>query len=284
MLSPVLKLGPLQLHWYGLLIAAAIWCSLLWVEKRAVKRGLSQEAVWASALWVLVGGLVGGRAYHVVHYWGYYSGNISSSLAIWQGGMGIFGAIFGGWVTFTIYWFWKSRLAEVRPHESHERSDLYSGYFQWLDLVAPALLLGQAIGRWGNFFNYELYGWPTSKFWGFYVPPQYRFWEVAAFETFHPIFLYESVWCLFALGMLLEVERRCKQKLVDGDLFLLYLILYALGRAYLESLRIESWTIADWRLAQLLSLLVVIGATLALILRRKPFKGVFIKLRKPQIL
>ncbi|MDP2874355.1 MAG: prolipoprotein diacylglyceryl transferase [bacterium] len=262
MFSPILKIGPLALHWYGLFVAAAIWLAIIWSERRAKRRGLPADFVWDAAFWVVFGGLIGGRLYHVLNFWSYYQGSLWEVFFVWRGGLGIYGALVGGWLAFALLWFVNRRNPRSGP-----RLD----FFRWLDVVSPALLLGQAVGRIGNFFNYELYGWPTTSFLGMYVPPQYRLWSVAPFSTFHPLFLYESVWCLVGLGILLEVERRWQARLIDGALFFLYLLLYAGGRFYLEGLRIESWTIGGWRVAQAISGAVFLAAIGCLLIKRGAF-------------
>ena len=173
---------------------------------------------------------------------------------IWRGGLGIFGGIAGGVLALFIY-AWHSHLTPVA---------------RWLDISAPGLVLAQAIGRWGNFINQELYGPSTSLPWGIRIDAQHRmppFTDLTRFplETtrFHPLFLYESLWNLGVFIVLMVVGRRFEDRLKDGDIFSLYLIGYGLGRILVESLRPDAWLMGGVPTAQLVSAgLIELGVAL----------------------
>jgi len=196
---------------------------------------LKAEDIWDGLLWMVGGGVIGARFYHVVDYWQYYMANPGEILAIWQGGLGIFGGILGGVIGLWLYTRSKSRFLKL------------------LDLASLGLPIGQAIGRWGNFINQELYGKPTSLPWGIYIKPEKRLLEVLTYEKFHPLWLYESLWSLGVFGVLYWLVKKGKIKLGKGRLFVTYLGLYGLGRFWLEWLRIEFWEIYGVNVAQIIS-------------------------------
>lgn len=225
-------LGPFPLRAYALCILAGIVVAVLWTGRRLDARGARPDAVWDIAIWVVPLGIVGGRLYHVLTTPGPYfgpGGHPVDALKIWHGGLGIWGAValgaLGGWIG-------------CRQTGTSFR-DLGTA-------IAPALPVAQAIGRWGNWFNNELYGAPTTAPWGLEVHQ----WDAARGQavrdaagnavvlgTYHPTFLYESLWCLLVAGMLLLLERRLRP--APGQLFGAYLMLYTLGRGVIETLRID---------------------------------------------
>jgi phosphatidylglycerol:prolipoprotein diacylglycerol transferase len=148
-------------------------------------------------------------------------------LAIWKGGLGVPGAVIGGAIAILIY----ARKKQL-------------DVLVWLDIAAPGVALAQAIGRWGNFVNQELYGPPTDLPWGIPIEPQYRLPGYQQYTHFHPLFLYESLWNLMNMAILLWVGRRFEDKLIPGDIFLGYLVIYPLGRFLLEFIRLDSAQIA----------------------------------------
>ena len=218
-------LGPLIIRWYGLLLAIAILAGAFLASREAKRRGENSEHI----LWILLSavplGAIGARFYHVIHRWDFYSQN--PALILGGRGLGIFGAIAGGVLGFLIYCQWK-KLNLLR----------------WLDICAPGLILAQAIGRWGNFFNQELYGYPTDLPWAIYIDPAHRLPGYETFSHFHPLFLYESLWNLAGCFLLLFLGRKLGHRLLDGDIFFIYVIYYCSGRFFLEGLKIGVWTIA----------------------------------------
>jgi phosphatidylglycerol:prolipoprotein diacylglycerol transferase len=188
--------------------------------------------------------------------WDYYRTHPIEILYIWQGGLGIYGAIVGGLLGVVLY-TWRAGL---RP-------------LKWLDYGAPGLALGQAVGRWGNFVNQELYGPPTDLPWGLKIDPQHRIVPYNNLEKyppdtlFHPTFLYESLWALLVFGVLALIADRFKDRLKEGDILLGYLIGYPLGRFFLEYLRPDAWMIGPIAAAQLFAIITVVAAGAILIVR-----------------
>ncbi len=214
-------IGPLTLRGYGIMILlgiiAAVWLS----GRRWVARGGEFDLVVRVALWSVGGGIVGARAYHVISSWHEVPDEWWGAFAIWRGGLGIWGAIAGGvlagaWVV----------------HREGASKVLM------LDAAAPGILLAQAIGRWGNWFNQELFGEPTTLPWALEIDAAHRPAAFAAAETFHPIFLYESVWNLIGVALLLFIDSRFKLR--APSIFALYVMWYSLARAtFEETLRID---------------------------------------------
>jgi len=217
-----LSLGPFEFRMYGLSIAlgviAAIWIS----SKRWEARGGDPSDIGAIAIWAVPAGVIGARMYHVATDWKTYDdGEWAEALKIWNGGLGIPGGIALGVIVGAIVA--KRRGLDV---------------VALMDVVAPALPVAQAIGRLGNWFNQELFGRPTSLPWGLEVSPDKVFAAGYAPGTlFHPTFLYEALWNLALAGFLVLIER--KKKLYPGELFTLYVLGYAIGRLWVESLRID---------------------------------------------
>lgn len=237
------KVGWLSFRWYGFLIglgvAVAVYVSLRLARRFKVKEG----EVWDGMVWVLGGGIMGARIYHVLDWWQYYIVHPGEILAFWHGGMGIYGGIVGGLIG--LWWYSRKRGKSL---------------LRLADLAVIGLPLGQAIGRWGNFINQELYGKPTNLPWGIYIRPENRLLSVMEFAKFHPLFLYESLWSLVVFFILLRLVKR--QKRQRGEIFFSYLGLYSFGRFWLEWLRIESWLIGGVNVAQMISLglvMIVVG-------------------------
>ncbi|MFQ5899255.1 MAG: prolipoprotein diacylglyceryl transferase [Candidatus Methylomirabilia bacterium] len=244
--SPIaISLGPLTIRWYGILMAGAMALGLWLAYREAKRRGTDPEALLRTAELALVGGLIGARLYYVAFNWEYYGYFPLKILAVWEGGLAIHGGILGGLLAGGAY-AWRKRLPTA----------LY------LDLVSPSLALGQGIGRWGNFFNEEAFGTPTSLPWKLYISPGHRPLEYAEQEFFHPTFLYESVWDFIVFGLLVLVFRDRLAR-ARGSLFLTYLGCYSVGRLLVEGLRTDSLMLGPTiRVAQLVSGL---GIVLALV-------------------
>lgn len=242
-------LGPFAIRWYGILITVAAIATLIVAIIEAKRRGETWEHVLNTALLVIPLGIIGARLYHVIDQWDFYRQN--PALIFGGAGLGIFGAIIGGAIGLLIYTKWK-RLSTLR----------------WMDIVAPGLILAQAIGRWGNFFNQELYGYPTDLPWAIYIDPTHRLPGYEAFGYFHPLFLYESLWNFLGFLLLMLLGRKLKHRLLDGDIFFLYVIYYGLGRSYLEGLKIDVWTIVGVPMAQWLSGVAVVASIAVIAYRR----------------
>ena len=247
-------LGPLEFKWYGILVVGGAIAGAFIAAREAARRGEDPERVWDILLWVLPAGLIGARLYHVVSAWDLYKDNLLAIVTNWTG-LAIYGAVGGGILAAWVYC---------------RRNKL--NFARWLDIAAPGLILAQAIARWGNFFNQELYGLPTDLPWGLYIEPAYRYPELANFDKFHPLFLYESIWNLLVFLALMWIARRFKN-LLDGDLICLYGIGYSVGRLYLESLRPEAWNLGGIRTAQIIAVAIIVvcaGVMAARRLRRPP--------------
>lgn len=242
------RLGPL--HAYGLMIALGVLAAVELSARRWAKRGGDPNDMWSIAVWAVPAGLVGARLYHVITDWRtYFPDRPLEALAIWQGGLGIPGGIICG-VAVGVY---VGRRRGIR---------LPVG----LDTVAPALPLAQAIGRVGNWFNQEVFGRPTDLPWGLEIDPAHRPARYADSPTFHPTFLYEGLWNLGLAGLLIWLDR--KRVLRPGDLFVLYVGGYGLGRLWVESLRSdEASLLLGLRVNIWMSLLAITGAVVVLVVR-----------------
>jgi prolipoprotein diacylglyceryl transferase len=217
-----ISLGPLAIHFYGLMLLAAIAGAVWLIGIRYVRRGGNWDLIFQVAVWGVLAGVVGARLYHdatswnevaQIHHWW-------APFAVWKGGLGIYGGILFGVAAGALI---VHRAGESIP--------------KMLDIVAPGLLLGQAIGRWGNYFNQELYGKPTSLPWGLQIDLVNRPAGYERFSTFHPTFLYEFLLALVGVGLLLLLERRFRFR--APALFSLYVAYYALVRFFVELLRID---------------------------------------------
>jgi phosphatidylglycerol---prolipoprotein diacylglyceryl transferase len=218
---------------YGFFISLGILVAALAADKINQKFKLvSRLSSFDVLAWIIVPAVVGARLYHVFDFWGYYQHNLPDIFFIWQGGMGIYGGIIGGIIGLWLY----SRIYFKKYKQS------FSHFFlSVLDLAGLGLPLGQAIGRWGNFFNQELYGLATSLPWAIYISPEHRLPGYKTVSYYHPLFLYESLFSFLIFLTLLYVLKNYKKTLKPGILFLLYLLLYSFIRFNLEFLRIESW-------------------------------------------
>jgi phosphatidylglycerol:prolipoprotein diacylglycerol transferase len=242
-------LGPFAVHWYGIMIMLGVLATLIVASIEARRRGENWEHVLNAALLVVPLGVVGARLYHVIDQWDFYRQN--PALIFGGAGLGIFGAVIGGAIGLIIYTKWK-KLRTLR----------------WMDIVAPGLILAQAIGRWGNFFNQELYGYPTDLPWAIYIDPAHRLPGYETYSRFHPLFLYESLWNFAGFILLMVLARRWKHRLLDGDIFCGYVIYYGVGRFFLENLKLEVWTLAGVPTAQWISGAAILGALAVIIYRR----------------
>lgn len=239
--GPILvDIGPLTIRWYGLLIATAVLIGVSLSQHLAKRRHINPDLLGDLVIWLVVASIPAARLYYVLFEWSEYAQNPERIIAIWQGGIAIHGAILGGTVAALIF----ARVKQI-------------SFWQLADLVAPSLILGQAIGRWGNFFNSEAFGDPTNLPWKLFIPSDRRPPEYADFAYFHPTFLYESLWDLMVFGLLLTLFFRGLNglRLKVGTLFLVYLVAYSLGRLWIEGLRTDSLMLGPLRIAQVVSLM-----------------------------
>jgi len=247
----VFQLGPFALRWYGLLIALAVLAGLALATRLGKARGI-EAALIADLLPLLVlGAVIGARVYYVALEWRQYAANPIEVLAIWRGGIAIHGALIGGTLTTILYCRWRRQP-----------------FWPLLDVLVPAVALGQAIGRWGNFFNSEAFGVPTDLPWKLRIPAASRPPEFLEHLYFHPTFLYESLWnvgvCLLLLVLFRQASRG-RIQLPAGALSCVYLMAYSSGRVWIEGLRIDPLCLfaeppfceGGLRMAQLVSLLLI---------------------------
>jgi len=228
------QIGPLVIRWYGILMSTSLALGTILAYREAEKQKIDPEYIINLVVIAAPLGFIGARLYYILFFnLGYYLSHPAEIPAVWHGGLAIHGALIGG--VFGGY-------LVVR----HYKLD----FWQMADIVAPSLILGQAIGRWGNFFNQEAYGYETNLPWAMYIDGAYR----------HPTFLYESLWNLMVLAALLLIRR--KSYIKKGDLFAAYFALYSLGRVVVESFRTDSLMFGPFRVAQLVSILGIAAGLL----------------------
>jgi prolipoprotein diacylglyceryl transferase len=225
------EVGPFTFHFYALCIIAGIAVAIWLGDKRLRAQDPALVTVVSDvAIFAVPAGIIGGRIYHVLSspsdFFG-SSGSLLDIFAIWKGGLGIWGAIslgaLGAYVGYRRVG--RTRTDIKLPH-----------FLVFLDALAPGILFAQAIGRFGNWFNVELFGKPLDAWWALQVPVQKRPADLRAFETFHPTFLYEAIWCsLVAIALIL-----LRKRLLPGQVFAIYIASYCLGRFFIESIRIDS--------------------------------------------
>jgi prolipoprotein diacylglyceryl transferase len=226
--SSQISIGPATFHYYALCIIAGISVAIWLGRKRYVANGGLADDVSEAAIWAVPFGIIGGRIYHVItspqQYFG-SGGNPVDALRIWQGGLGIWGAIsMGAFGAFLYFRTHKTTLS----------------FLHFLDALAPGVVIAQAIGRVGNWFNQELFGKPTSLPWGLEIDLRNRPSGFENYLTFHPTFMYEAIWCLLVAFILIKLPiffRRIVKN--QGDVFALYVCGYTLGRLWIEALRID---------------------------------------------
>jgi prolipoprotein diacylglyceryl transferase len=252
-------LGPIPVRAYALFIIAGILVAVWLGNRRYVARGGRPSTITDIAIWAVPFGIVGGRLYHVLSDWQLYFGaegaGFLAALRIWDGGLGIWGAVtlggLGAWIA-------TRRMGIPLPPVA--------------DAIAPGIALAQAIGRWGNYFNQELFGSPTTLPWGLQIDVIYRPEGFAEYETFHPTFLYESLWMVGVALILIWADRRFT--LGHGRVFALYVALYCAGRLWIELLRIDTANqILGLRLNVWTAMLVGIGAILYLVISARMRPG-----------
>jgi phosphatidylglycerol:prolipoprotein diacylglycerol transferase len=243
------------LNLYGFFISIGIFISLNFAQKLIKKK--DEYLLWGLTLWAVIAGIIGARMYHVIDFLKYYSQYPIEIIKVWNGGLGIWGGLAGGALGITVYL--KIKRVEILP---------------WLDIVATVTPLAQAIGRWGNFFNKEIFGKPTTLPWGIYVDPLNRPSGYLNFEKFHPLFTYESVLNIILFVTLFKTYKKHNAKLPTGIFTALYLGGYSIIRFFLEFLRINPWTIVPGgyfclNVSQSVSILVLTFSIVFLKIRTK---------------
>ncbi|MBL6797938.1 MAG: prolipoprotein diacylglyceryl transferase [Synechococcus sp. BS307-5m-G39] len=252
------QLGPFVLRWYGLLIALAVLIGLNLSSWLARQRGLDGALISDLLPILVLASVVGARMYYVAFEWRTYQGSWWDAIAIWRGGIAIHGALIAGTLSVIVFCRWR-RVP----------------FWDVLDVLVPSVILGQAIGRWGNFFNSEAFGVPTNLPWKLLIPFANRPKIFADSEYFHPTFLYESLWNLalfISLLVLFRLGQRGRIQLPAGALSCFYLLGYSLGRVWIEGLRIDPLCLGGQppfcdgglRIAQLMSLALMAVASAGL--------------------
>ncbi len=263
----VFQIGPFALHWYGLTMTLAIFLGTYVAGRYITRHGHDGSAIWDMLMWVLIPAIIGARLYYVFIQAPRGPGGLDEYLAnpieilqVWRGGIHIYGAfIFGG---IALLLFVRYRKLPLLP---------------FLDGVGVGLLLGQAIGRIGNFINQELYGPPTTLPWGLRIDPAHRlapYNDLTKYPEsvrFQPLFLYELLWDALGFVLILWIARRFSKQLKDGDVFLLFLIWSPLGRFFIEFLRTDSWFFpgTPFNPVHILTAAMVISASIILFMRHR---------------
>ena len=220
-----IELGPLRIHFYALFILTGIILALLLTESRLKARGVEAGVALDVSFWAIPSGIIGARFFHVITHpndYFYQGADLLAPFRIWEGGLAIYGAILFG---------------AIGAYIGAKKSGIK--FTSYLDAVAPGILLAQAIGRWGNYFNNELFGLPTDLPWGLEIPSSNPAYPTGLPEgvLFHPTFLYESIWSLVGVALLLAADKRFNLRF--GRMISIYLIYYSLGRIWVEAIRID---------------------------------------------
>ncbi|WLV23958.1 prolipoprotein diacylglyceryl transferase [Aciduricibacillus chroicocephali] len=251
-----IQIGSLPIYWYGVIIAAGVFIGLFLAQREAAKQNLEKDSIIDLVILAVPVSIIFARIYYVLFEWdAYVGGPWWKWFAVWEGGIAIHGALIGATLTAIVY----TRVKGI-------------SFWKMADILAPSLILGQAIGRWGNFMNQEAHGGPMSKaaYENFhqYLPDFIMNQMCIDGVTYYPTFLYESVWDLIVFGLLLLIR---KKNPLRGEVFLSYMMLYSVGRYFIEGLRTDSLYIIPGvvRIAQVVSLLLIVAAILILIYRRR---------------
>jgi phosphatidylglycerol---prolipoprotein diacylglyceryl transferase len=252
-LNPLaIELGPFQVHWYGIIIVTGLALAMWLVMRESERRHLPKETFADLLIWAIPIAIISARIYYVIFEWEYYSKNLSQIPQIWEGGIAIHGALIGSVVTAYIF---------------TKRKGL--SFWKLADIAAPSIILGQAIGRWGNFMNQEAHGGEVTRAFleNMYLPEFIINQMYINGAYYHPTFLYESIWNFLGLILLLSLR---KVNLRRGEMFLTYVIWYSVGRFFVEGLRTDSLMLTDYlRVAQTISIFLIVLAVTLIIYRRK---------------
>jgi phosphatidylglycerol:prolipoprotein diacylglycerol transferase len=257
-------MGTILVHWYGVLIMTGVILAAFIAAWGAKRRRMDPNFIWDMLPWLLIAGIVGARIWHILTppqsmiemgiTTQYYLTHPLDAIAIWNGGLGIPGAVIGGVVALLIYCLVKKQKFSF-----------------WVDVIAPGLLAAQIIGRIGNFLNQELYGKPSTLPWAIFIDPAKRLPQYINVATYHPLFAYEMLWNLINLAIILYLTIKVAKKLIDGDIFLFYLMLYAIARFNLEFLRLDYSAVGGININQTLMVVVFAFAVILFILKHTVF-------------
>lgn len=263
-----LQIGAFPVYWYGVIIAAGAFLALLLANREASRLGMKKDIMVDLVVFAIPIAIISARIYYVIFEWDQYAGGSWSDVfAIWKGGIAIHGALIGSVLTAIIY----ARVKRV-------------SFWQLADIAAPSLILGQAIGRWGNFMNQEAHGGPisASTYESFhqYLPDFIMNQMCIDGVMYHPTFLYESVWNLLVFALLLLFRRFNPLR---GELFLSYAIMYSVGRFFIEDMRTDSlYVFGELRQAQVISIVIIVVALALIIYRRKTSQVRYLDIMKRQ--
>ncbi|MGR3765785.1 prolipoprotein diacylglyceryl transferase [Rossellomorea sp. NS-SX7] len=247
------QLGPLQVHWYGVIIGVGIALGLYLAISESKRLGLHPDTFVDLLVWAIPIAILSARAYYVIFEWDYYSQNPGDIIKVWNGGIAIHGALIGSVITAIVF-------AKIKG----------ISFWKLADIAAPSIILGQAIGRWGNFMNQEAHGGEVTRAFleNLYLPPFIIDQMYINGAYYHPTFLYESLWNIAGFVLLLVLRR--KVNLRRGELFLSYVIWYSIGRFFVEGMRTDSLMLTEYlRVAQVISLVLIVAAAALIIYRRK---------------
>ncbi|HBJ9147574.1 TPA: prolipoprotein diacylglyceryl transferase [Listeria monocytogenes] len=250
-LDPVaIQIGSISVKWYGVIIASAVVIALLLALSEANKRKMDKEIIVDLLIWAIPISIISARIYYVIFEWGFYKNNLGEIVKIWHGGIAIYGALIGAVLTAIIF----SRIKKI-------------SFWQLADVVAPSLIIAQAIGRWGNFMNQEAHGAETTRSFleSLHLPDFIINQMYIDGAYYQPTFLYESLWNVLGFIVLLIIRRT---KIRRGELFLGYVIWYSFGRFFIEGMRTDSLMWGDFRVSQVLSLLLIVLSIGIIIYRR----------------
>jgi phosphatidylglycerol:prolipoprotein diacylglycerol transferase len=252
-----------HIYFYGILIMAGVIAAAFLAQAEAKRRGMNSDIVWDALFWVVLAGIVGARIWHILTpppsmveqgittKW--YLTHPLDMINIRNGGLGIPGAVIGGGLALWIF----CRRKKI-------------SFLTWADVVAPGVALAQAIGRWGNFFNQELYGKPTNLPWKIYIDPAHRVQGYENYSYFQPLFLYASLWNVLNMAILLWLARRYENWLKPGDLFMIYAIMYSIGRFSLDFLRVDASLVGGININQTFVIFIALVAGVLLYFNHRP--------------
>ncbi|MGN7387532.1 prolipoprotein diacylglyceryl transferase [Sporosarcina sp. SAFN-015] len=244
------SLGPIDIRWYGILITTGIILAFIVVQKEMVKRGMHPDFLTDLLIWAVPLSIISARIYYVIFSWDSYKDNPADVFKIWEGGIAIHGALIGAFLT--TYFYTKRRGIS---------------FWKVVDIAVPGILIGQIIGRWGNFINQEAHGGPVSQSFleNTWIPDWIMNQMTINGVTYHPTFLYESLWNVVGLIIILLLRR---VRLKRGEMFFFYLTWYSIGRFFIEGMRTDSLYGGDLRAAQIVSIIAIVFSVSMFIWRR----------------
>lgn len=242
----IFSIGDIGIRWYSVLIALGVIVAYFLASKQAKKLGFSKDFIFDLCFYVVLFGIIGARLYYVIFNFADYKDNLLQVFAIWNGGLAIHGGLIAGFITILVY----CKIKKISP-------------FKVTDLCVPSVIIAQAIGRWGNFFNSEAHGPITTietlKNMHFIPDFVINGMKIGG-DYYHPTFFYESIWCLLGFFILIIIRKLFSSKIKTGQLTCIYLIWYSIGRYFIESLRTDSLMLGYFKIAQLVSItLIVVG-------------------------